>query len=273
MARVREPRFGVVLFSAVIAFLMSAHWTPMALPGAVVIGLALLRPEIAVRPAVWWVMAVLWLAAFVLVQDRMEDHVYLFTVWLVALAVSLAGDQDGFLDRAAWHARLLIGVTFTAAVAWKVYFGQYVTGMTLWVFIHFDGRFDPLATMLGLSDASVAHGREALSELLTGAGGAASVEAPGGEMWRITAVALMTLLLESTIAVSHLVPDTSRLAVLRLPSIVLFGVATYAVVPVLPFAALLGVLALVVARWRWEVMWILPVMVLVCMVRLVFLVA
>ena len=269
MARLREPRFGVVFCTAVIAFLMSAHWTPMALPGAVVIVLAVLRPQVAVRPLVWWVMAVLWFAALILVQDRMEDHVFLFSVWLVALAICLARDDDTFLDQAAWQARVLIGVTFAAAVGWKLVFNEYVSGMTLWGFILLDHRMAPLATGLGISDTAVAQGRSALSEVM--AGGPDVYQAPSDLMWRVSVVAVLTLLLEGAIAVSHLLPGSSRLAVLRLPSIVVFGVVTYSVVPVLPFAALLGTLAIVVAGWRREVMWVLPVMVLPSVIRLVIL--
>ena len=272
MARVREPRFGVALASGVIAFLMSSHWTPMAIPGAVAIGLTLIRPAVAVRPAMWWVMAGLWFAAVILVQDRMEDHVYLFAVWLVALAVSLTGESATFLDRAAWHARVLIGVTFAAAVSWKLFFGQYVSGMTLWMFLLFDNRFEPLSTMMWLPDAAMEQSQVGLRELMTGAGGTSSIEAPSDVLWRVSAVALLTLFMEAVIAISHLLPDSSRLAVLRLPSVVLFGVVTYAVVPVLPFAALLALLAMVVARWRPDVMWVFPALVLVSVIRLLFLV-
>lgn len=270
MTRLREPRFGMVFFSAVLSLLMAAHWPPMLLPGLVVLGIALVRPQVVVLPVVWWVMAGLWLTAVVVVQDRMEDHVPLFAVWLVALAISLAADaDDSFVERAAWHARVLVGVTFTAAVAWKVYFGDYLTGTTLWMFMLVDRRFQPLVTMVGLSDASVERDREGLTSLLEGAVGSVSLDAPTTVIWRITAAAVLTLVLEAVIAASHLAPDSSRLAALRLPSIVLFGVVTYGVVPVIPFAALLAMLTMIVARWRSEVMWVFPVIVLVSVVRLV----
>lgn len=268
MARLREPRFGVVFVTAVIALLMAAHWTPMALPGVVVVVLAALRPQIAARPVVWWVMAGLWFAVVVLLQDRMEDHVHLFAVWLVALAISLAQDDDTFIDHAAWHARVLIGVTFTAAVAWKLHFGEYVTGMALWTFILADDRFRPLATVVGLSDTAIEQDREALAELLAGTVDTVSLEAPSALIWRITTVAVLALVLEAVVAASHLVADSSRLAALRLPSVVLFAVVTYAVVPVLPFAALLAMLALTAARWGRHAMWVVPVIVIVSAIRL-----
>lgn len=114
--------------------------------------------------------------------------------------------------------------------------------------------------------------RAGLRDLLAGTVDAVSLEAPSGVLWRITAVALLTLPLEALIAVSHLVPDSSKLAALRLPSIVLFAVVTYSVVPVLPFAALLAVLAITAAGWRREVMWAFPVMVIVSVIRLLFII-
>lgn len=271
VARLREPRFGVVFVSAVVAFLMGAHWTPMRVPGAAVIALAVLRPQLAVRPAVWWVMAGMWSAAAVLVHDRMEDHVYLFTAWLVALALSLARDEDSFLVHAAWQARILIGVTFTAAVAWKLYFGEFVTGTTLWLYMLIDSRFEPLATVVGLSDTAIEQDRAGLTEMLTGTAGAVTLEAPTSVTWRITGLAVLTLVLEAVVAASHLVPDSSRLAALRLPSVVVFAFVTYSVVPVLLFAAPLALLAMTAARWRREVLWVFPVLVFAIVIRLVLL--
>lgn len=272
IVRIREPRFGMVVFSTVLSLLMAAHWPPMALPGLVVLGLAVFRPRIAVLPIVWWVMAGLWMTAVVLVQHRMEDHVPLFAVWLVALAISLAADgEETFIDRAARHARVLIGVTFTAAVCWKLYFGDYVTGTTLWMFMLVDRRFDPLAMAVGLSDADMERDREALSSLMEGAVGTVALDAPTSVIWRITAAAVFTLVLEAVIAASHLAPDSSRLAVLRLPSVVLFGAMTYSVVPVVPFAALLAMLTIIVARWKRGAMWVFPVLVLISVVRLALL--
>ena len=267
LARLREPRFGVVFVTAVIAFLMSAHWAPMALPSALLVGLAVLRPQDAMRPVVWWVMAALWFAAIVLVQERMEDHVPMFAVWLVALAIALGRGDETFIDEASWHARVLIGVAFTAAVSWKLYFGHYVTGATLWLFILVDGRFQPLATAVGLSETAIEQQRLGLTAVLAGDVDMVALDASPSVMWRITAAAVLTLVLEGIIAASHLAPDSNKLASLRLPSVVLFGVVTYGVVPVVPFAALLGMLAMTVARWRREVLWIFPVMVLVGVTR------
>ena len=272
LARLREPRLGMVFVSGVVALLMAAHWPPMAVPAIALLGLAVVRPQIAVRPVVLWALAASWFAAILLVPERMEDHVPLFTIWLVALAVSLGPDNGTeFVSRAAWHARMLIGVTFAAAVAWKLFFGTYVNGVTLWTFMLVDKRFQPLATVVGLSDSTIEQQRVALSALLAGSRDSVPLESPTAVVWIITATAVLTLLLEATIAMSHLLPDSSRLAVLRLPSIALFGVVTYGVVPVVPFAALLSLMAVAVARWRYGAMWVMPVLMVVSVARLMVL--
>jgi hypothetical protein len=266
LVRLREPRYGIVCFTAAVALMMSAHWRPMTLPALILVGLLAVRPAWAVRPVVMWALAASWFAAILVVPERMEDHVPLFAVWLVALAISLSRGP-GFLDHIATQARLLVGVTFTAAVMWKLYFGTYLDGVTLWTLMLIDLRFEPLAAAVGLSDGEVERDRLAVAQVLSGSRSALELEAATPVVWAIVATAVMTLLLEGIIAASHLVPDRHFLARLRLPSIVVFGLVTYGVVPVLPFAAFLSVLAMVTGRWHPKVMWVFPAIVLVTLVR------
>ena len=267
LANLRQPRHGVVVLTCVVSLLMAAHWTPMMFPGLLALALTIVRPELAVRPVTWWVMAVLWFAAVVLQQDRMEDHVWLFTCWLVALAVSLSAGAEGFLDNAAWHARVLIGVTFSVAVLWKLFFNQFVSGTALWTFLMTDNRFSPLARSLGIPHSALHEGREQLAAVL--AGTTATYQPPSDLLWRVTVVAVLTVLLEAMVAVSFLSPDGSLVARLRVPSIVTFGLVTYSMVPVLGFAALLATLAMVTSRWQRSVAWVFPVMVAATLVRVV----
>lgn len=268
LARLQEPRFGVVVVSAALSLFMSVHWWPMALPSAVFLGLCLVRSDLAARPAATALLAACWFATMVLVPERIEDHVPLFAVWLVALSVALAHRGEDFIEQASWHARVLLGVAFGAAVGWKVFFGTYVNGVSLWTFMVVDSRFGPLAAALGLSGDDLAQSRAGLSDLLDGTRESVVLEASPAVVAMITATAVLTLALEAVIAVAHLAPDSSRLASLRLPSVVLFGVVTYAVVPVVPFAGLLALLAMTTARWRRSVLWVLPVLMLVSTTRL-----
>ena len=271
VSRLGEPRIGMAMLSAVVSLVMAVHWWPMVVPGLVVAGLSVARPDLVVHPGVWWTMAATWLGAIVAVQDRMEDHVHLFAAWLVALALSLAHAHDEELvRRAAWHARILIGATFTAAVAWKLHFGEFVTGTTLRVFMVVDERFAPLASVVGLPANRIDRDRDAISALLEGGLDTVVLDDSSSVTWRLTVLAVVTLAMEAMVAVSHLAPEDSRLASLRLPSVAVFGVTTYAVVPVLPFAALLAVLSIAAARWRREVMWIFPLLVLASAARLAF---
>ena len=215
LANLRRPRHGVVVLTAVVSLLMAAHWTPMMFPGLLVLVLTVVRPELSTHPATWWVMAALWFAAVVAQQDRMEDHVWLFTCWLVALAVSLSAAPEQFLDHAAWHARVLVGVTFSVAVLWKLFFQQFVNGMALWTFLVTDHRFSPLARGLGIPSSTLNDGQGQLTAVLAGTTDA--YQPPSDLLWRVTVIAVLTLLLEATVAASFLSPDGSLLARLRLP--------------------------------------------------------
>ena len=267
--RMREPLFGIVALSGGISLLMSAHWPPMAVPSGLFLVLSIVRFSVASRPLAPAVLALCWFAAIAYVPERMEDHVPLFAVWLVALTVSLRHPAGAFVDAAKWQARMLIGLPFAVAVGWKLYFGTYVNGVTLWTFMLADNRFGPLARVLGLSEQSIADDRVELSELLDGTRSSVHLDAPTVVVVLIALTSVMTLLLEATIAISHLAPDRSILARLRLPSVVFFGVVTYAVVPVVPFAGLLSLLAMTAAGWRRNVLWVLPVLMSVSTTRLV----
>lgn len=269
-ARLRQPRFGILFFSAVLSLLVSLHWAPMAVPSLAVLVLCVARPDLGMRPVTWWVLASCWVLALLVVPERMEDHVPLFTVWLVALALSLRClEDDDFLTAAGVQARLLIGVTFTAAVAWKLWFGTYINGVTLWMFMIADDRFGPLATLVGLSRTDLLSARADLSDVLDGTASNATLAASAWTEWTIVVVAVLTLALEAIIALSHLAPDSTRLARLRLPSVVTFGLVTYGVVPVVPFAVLLALLVMTIAGWRPQVMWVLPAFMIVVATRVV----
>lgn len=267
VTRLQHPRVGIPFLTAVTSLVMSTHWAPMALPSLVLMCLFVAAPRIAVHPITWWALAVAWFGAQVLVPDRMEDHVPLFTIWLVALALSLHRPAEEFLGAAALQARVLVGVTFTAAVAWKLYFGTYLDGVTLWTYMIADDRFQPLAVLVGLSGDSIQADRGEISRLFSGDQPTVQLEASAWTVTAIVVVSVLTLLLEAVIALSHLSPDGSKVALLRLPSLVLFGVVTYGTVPVLPFAVLLAVFAMTVGHWRRGVLWVLPAFMVVIAIR------
>lgn len=267
VARLHQPRTGIPFLTAVTSLVMSTHWGPMAVPSIALMALSVMRPKIAVHPIAWWVLTVAWFGALVLVPERMEDHVPLFTIWLAALAICLRRPAEEFLVAAAFQARVLTGVTFAAAVAWKLWFGTYLDGVTLWTYMIADHRFQPLATAVGLSAETIAADRRQISRLLAGDRSTVLLEASGWTVTAIVVISVLTLLLEAVIALSHLAPDDTWPALLRLPSLVLFGVVTYGMVPVLPFAVLLALFAMTVARWRRGVLWVLPAFMVVIAIR------
>jgi hypothetical protein len=267
LARMQQPRFGIPFLTSVTSLVMSAHWAPMAVPSLALVVLSAARPKVAVHPAVYWALALAWCCAQVVVPDRMEDHVPLFTVWLIALSICLHRPAEDFLAAAAFQARLLTGVTFGVAVAWKLYFGTYLDGTTLWTYMVADHRFQPLAATVGLSGDAIRADHDEISRLLAGDSSVVVLDASSWTVNAIICISVLTLLLEAVIATSHLAPDGSGPARLRLPSLVLFGVVTYGLVPVLPFALLLALFAMTVAGWRREVMWVLPTFMVVIAIR------
>jgi hypothetical protein len=52
---------------------------------------------------------------------------------------------------------------------------------------------------------------------------------------------------------------------------VVFGVVTYGMVPVVPFAALLALFAMTIARWRPAALWVLPAFMIVIATRVTLL--
>lgn len=265
--RLHQARYGIPFLTAVTSLVMATHWPVMAVPSLALLGLFFVRPRVAVRPLVWGLLALLWLGALVVVPEHMEDHVPLFTIWLVALAICLARPEEEFAGAAALQARLLVGITFAVAVGWKLYFGTYLSGVTLWTFMIADQRFQPLSTSVGLSGGAIEADRAEIGQLLSGDRTHVLLQEPGWTGSAIVAVSILTLVLEAVIALSHLAPDGGWTARLRLPSLALFGVVTYGVVPVLPFAVLLALFAMTTARWRRGAMWVLPVFMIVIAVR------
>lgn len=269
VAGIREARTGMSVLTALLAVLMATHWAPLAIPALAILVIALVRPGLVTTPWLWSILAAVWIGALILAEEHMEDHVLLFCAWLLALAIGLRlTDAQQFVDEMAWYARLLVGLTFSVAVGWKLWFGDFVDGTALWLYLLIDQRFTPLARLVGLDSAAVVHDRDRVGDVLNGIAESYTLTGSTYTSIAIVVVSVGTLALEVVIALTHLAPDSSRLACGRLPSIVAFGVVTYGIVPVLPFAALLAVLAMAVAHWRHEALWIFPVLTLVATARL-----
>ena len=266
MKQVRTPIGCVLMITAGTGIFMGAHWSPLV-PLMLAFYLAtLLAPSAARNSLIWFVMAAAWVAAVMIQPSAMEDHVYLYLAWLVAIAVGLL-DRDNFMDEAGRQGRYLLAIVFATATIWKLTSGSFISGAALWTSGLLDDRMAPLLNLAGISSESLADARPQVTAVVASDGETFDISLSSYSSIALTLVALGTIALEALIAVSYAAPDTSRLAKLRAPLLVGFGFVTYAIVPVLPFALLLAVIGCTVARFERRTVLAFVTMVLVAIVR------
>ncbi|MCH9805399.1 hypothetical protein OAC41_03655 [Acidimicrobiales bacterium] len=266
MNQVRTPIGCVLMITAGTGIFMGAHWSPLV-PLMLAFYLAtLLAPSAARNSLIWFVMAAAWVAAVMIQPSAMEDHVYLYLAWLVAIAVGLL-DRDNFMDEAGRQGRYLLAIVFATATIWKLTSGSFISGAALWTSGLLDDRMAPLLNLAGISSESLADARPQVTAVVASDGETFDISLSSYSSIALTLVALGTIALEALIAVSYAAPDTSRLAKLRAPLLVGFGFVTYAIVPVLPFALLLAVIGCTVARFERRTVLAFVAMVLVAVVR------
>ena len=266
MNQVRTPIGCVLMITAGTGIFMGAHWSPLV-PLMLAFYLAtLLAPSAARNSLIWFVMAAAWVAAVMIQPSAMEDHVYLYLAWLVAIAVGLL-DRNNFMDEAGRQGRYLLAIVFATATIWKLTSGSFISGAALWTSGLLDDRMAPLLNLAGISSESLTDARPQVTAVVASDGETFDISLSSYSSIALTLVALGTIALEALIAVSYAAPDTSRLAKLRAPLLVGFGFVTYAIVPVLPFALLLAVIGCTVARFERRTVLAFVAMVLVAVVR------
>lgn len=232
-----RPGDAVLVATPFVALITGKESAWLLVPAAV---LALLVvPNVALRRSPWpW----LTIAAMSLVWDRLnwyglDDHVVLTHYWFLGVGCALfAADWERALEM---NARLLIGLTFVFAVVSKVAWGEVLDGSFYRAILLIDDRFFWVARAAGIDDPSANRAQlERVHDL-------GSVTLDGGERSTLVSAVLAgsTLLVESVIAVSFLAPLRGAWRWLRTWSLVVFCVATYAMVPVAGFGALLLVMA------------------------------
>lgn len=104
MNQVRTPIGCVLMITAGTGIFMGAHWSPLVPLMLAFYLVTLLAPSAARNSLIWFVMAAAWVAAVMIQPSAMEDHVYLYLAWLVAIAVGLL-DRDNFMDEAGRQGR------------------------------------------------------------------------------------------------------------------------------------------------------------------------
>jgi hypothetical protein len=229
---------------SLLALLVNSNDDAVVLVGvAIAAVVALPRRGLLLSP--WF-----WAAAFALIGARqlatwhsIDDHIIVTTYWCLALALGLGA--RAVLPTLAASARLIVGLVFALAAAWKLGSGEFIDGTFFRYSLLFDDRFEAIARHVGGTSSSELRANiDALNALAAqpSAGsttplveGARNVEVA----WWFTAWGVA---IESAVALAFLAPLRARHRWLRPATLLTFAGTTYAIVPVGGFGTLLMLL-------------------------------
>lgn len=255
----RQPLHQLVLrLTALLLLLYGASSIALDVPLRIACGAMLAVPTLLESPVlwtlicgcVWWVNAADWL--------WIDNHKYLIGYWSLACALSVtATDPRAVL---AWNGRVLVGLVFLLATAWKLFAGEYWGGEFLYFTFLSDPRVEAIGEIVGkLSPADLSQNRlyGALLPLVSQPG--ASVVLHGSDSLRAFArlTSYWTLAIEGAVAIAFLVGKQFLLSRLRDWLLIAFIISTYFLLPVLGFANVLIVMGIAqsepksTARWAY----------------------
>ena len=170
----------------------------------------------------------------------LDNHHFLHVYWLAAIALTrFASRPDEALQTVA---RLLIGLAFAFAVAWKLLVPEFVDGSFFEYTFGTDSRLAEVAVAVGIhQDGFHQANRDVVSSWQE-----PDTEPAAGEMAISSSIASLSILLawltiviEGAVAVTFLAPLRGRWRWLRDAALLVFVASTYPLAPVLGFAWLL----------------------------------
>jgi hypothetical protein len=233
-----------------------SHASERALAVFLLAGIGLVF-ERALRHPLFWVCMLAAQAYHLVGAPIAYSARFLNLYW--TFAVLIASVSDSPLRVLAVNARLLIGLVFLQAFAWKAFaHADFVNGSFMRFSLLFCSAFRELTPMFGIIDPGVyAANSDALAavEALDGPVEPISVIEPA----LITGIAFVvtgwTLLIEGLCALAFLSPSRWAVARLRHPALLAFMWSIYLVLPVFVFAGIFSAMALALieqreSKWR-----------------------
>lgn len=247
------PLTAAYVLAYLVAEVLDGLRVPLVQAGLVAgAGVVLLWPRGARRPWVWWAMAALMAAALSSSWMLVDNHVFLATYWLVAIAAALtapAAHRERALAQAAcW----LLGLTMLFATVHKLRTPEYLSGDFFHLTFLTETRFAPLGFVLGEDLAQLATANaERLTTLKGDPSAGPIVLRTGGPAIRELARAMswVVLVFELLLAVLWLVRTETRLGrYARHGALIAFALGTYVIAPVPGFGGILMILGLADTR-------------------------
>lgn len=205
----------------------------------------------------WMLLALAMATGCALLWHDADNHKYLIAYWCLALSLSCMADDRAKAVRI--NARLLIGLCFLLAVAWKLRTPDFLTGEYYQFAMLTDDRlFNVGQLFTGMDPDVYFQNQEAMDRLTAYSSGIDHVSLDGAARLRPLSLVLVawTLLVETWIFVSYLWPTSSKWAARsQYASLLVFVATTYAAAHVGGYAWILTILGLAQVRpphasWR-----------------------
>lgn len=230
-----------VTMTLIVLTLYAVDTGTIRLVSLMLVPVAFLFPQIACRPRYWVLVALGIVASYTEVLHQIDNHKYLINYWCVAVAVSLFASVPRAM--LAWNARVMIGLCFAFATAWKLMAPEFPSGL----FFHFtfmvDRRFHEFSqVVLGVTPEMI-EANMASYEAIKSAVGRETTQTliSTDRSWAVSRfMAIWTIGLEGWIAIAFLAPRRSWLGRTRNLPLLIFMITTYPIAPVRGFAALLA---------------------------------
>lgn len=224
--------------------------TALAAAGLVVRG-------ISRRAWFWAVLSAVLLLGHLRLWYAIDNHEWLLTYWCLALALGHLAQQPR--HALATSGRLLVGLCFLFATAWKVELREFRDGDFFEHAALFDQRFASLPVVAGgMSRATVAANQRERARLYAVTDAPASVTLRTVPRLRTVArvMAVTTILVEGLVALCFLWPEGRGPSRIRDPVLLAFLAGVYPLASVVGFGWLLAAMGAAQARGRWPVAYV-----------------
>lgn len=227
-----DPKFALQM--AILSFVVVVHSDgTRALVGALLAVAALVYQRLLISRAYWGFVVAVMSGWFLLEWPLLDNHVALSVYWAGAVLVALGSTR--WPERLRENARWVIVTVFGLAVFWKLASQDFLSGAFFEWTLLVDSRFEPVASLLGVSGSALAENRQLVAD-----GAVATLNSADNISAAAQLLTWGTIILESAVAIAWALGD--RLGVLKHALLVAFAVITYVMVPVAGFGFMLLVM-------------------------------
>lgn len=180
---------------------------------------------------------------------QIDNHKFLMLYWVIAVYCSLLSrNQERTL---AINAKLMIGLVFAFAVAWKIITPDYLSGQFFEFELLADTRFSIVSTAIaGMTVQQLMENNYLVSQLTAYDGILTDVKLQSATEigWISMFVTWWIIIIEGVIAVLFLLPNHPVFRRLRDASLLLFALTTYSIANVIGFGWLLMIMGVAQCR-------------------------